>query len=83
VNAATGDVIGRCYKRHRASECKSFLSEIDRHMPVVRDIHVDMDKYATHKTPAIRNWLAIRPRWHLHFIPTEASWLNMVERFFA
>lgn len=83
LNAATGDVIGKCYKRHRAVEFKKFLAEIERRVPGDLDIHIVMDNYATHKTPAIRAWFARRPRWHVHFTPTGASWLNMVERFFA
>lgn len=83
LNAATGDVIGKCYKRHRATEFKKFLAEIERRVPDDLDIHLIMDNYATHKTPAIRNWLAKRPHWHVHFTPTGSSWLNMVERFFA
>jgi len=83
LNTATGDVIGKCYKRHRATEFKKFLVEIERRVPDDLDIHLIMDNYATHKTPAIRNWLAKRPHWHVHFTPTGSSWLNMVERFFA
>jgi len=83
LNTATGDVIGKCYKRHRAMEFKKFLVEIERRVPDNLDIHLIMDNYATHKTPAIRNWLARRPHWHVHFTPTGSSWLNMVERFFA
>lgn len=83
LNTATGDVIGKCYKRHRATEFKKFLAEIERRVPDDLDIHLIMDNYATHKTPAIRNWLAKRPHWHVHFTPTGSSWLNMVERFFA
>lgn len=83
LNAATGDVIGKCYKRHRAVEFKKFLAEIEAKVPADMDIHIVMDNYATHKTPAIRSWFAKRPRWHVHFTPTGASWLNMVERFFA
>ena len=82
LNAATGDVIGKCYKR-RAVEFRKFLNEIERHVPNDLDIHIVMDNYATHKTPAIRDWFARRPRWHVHFTPTGSSWLNMVERFFA
>jgi transposase len=83
LNTATGDVIGKCYKRHRATEFKKFLIEIERQVPGDLDIHLIMDNYATHKTPAIRAWFARRPRWHVHFTPTGSSWLNMVERFFA
>lgn len=83
LNAATGAVIGKCYNRHRAQEFKKFLAEIEANVPDEMDVHIIMDNYATHKTPAVRNWFARRPRWHVHFIPTSASWLNMVERFFA
>lgn len=83
LNTATGNVIGKCYKRHRAVEFKKFLIEIERRVPDDLDIHLIMDNYATHKTPAIRAWFARRPRWHVHFTPTGSSWLNMVERFFA
>lgn len=83
LNTATGDVIGKCYKRHRATEFKKFLGEIERRVPGGLDVHIVMDNYATHKTSAIRDWFAKRPRWHVHFTPTGSSWLNMVERFFA
>ena len=83
LDAATGQVIGKCYKRHRSVEFKKFLAEIESNVPDDLDIHLVMDNYATHKTPAVRDWLAKRPRWHVHFTPTGASWLNMVERFFA
>lgn len=82
-DVATGDVIGKCYKRHRAVEFKKFLGEIEANVPDGLDVHIVMDNYATHKTPAIRAWFARRPHWHVHFTPTGASWLNMVERFFA
>lgn len=83
LDAATGTVIGKCYKRHRAKEFKKFLAEIEANLPAGLDVHLIMDDYATHKTPAIRTWLARRPHWHVHFTPTSASWLNLVERFFA
>lgn len=83
LNTASGEVIGKCYARHRAAEFKKFLCEIEARVPNDLDIHIVMDNYATHKTPAIRRWFAKRPRWHVHFTPTGASWLNMVERFFA
>jgi transposase len=83
LNTATGEIIGKCYNRHRAQEFKKFLVEIEANVPEDMDIHIIMDNYATHKTPAIRNWFARRPRWHVHFTPTSASWLNLVERFFA
>ena len=83
LDVATGRVLGKCYKRHRSREFLAFLREIDANVPDDLDVHLVMDNYATHKTPAIRNWLAKRPRWHVHFTPTSASWLNQVERFFA
>jgi transposase len=83
LNAVTGEVIGKCYNRHRAREFKKFLAEIEANVPDDMDIHIIIDNYATHKTPAIKNWFACRPRWHVHFTPTSASWLNLVERFFA
>jgi len=83
LDIATGAVIGKCYDRHRAREFRSFLDEIEKNVPVDLDVHLVMDNYATHKTPLIRNWLARRPRWHVHLTPTSASWLNQVERFFA
>ena len=83
LDIATGAVIGKCYGRHRAREFRDFLDEIERNLPADLDVHLVMDNYATHKTPLIRNWLARRPRWHVHLTPTSASWLNQVERFFA
>ncbi|MGA8364193.1 MAG: IS630 family transposase [Solirubrobacteraceae bacterium] len=83
LDIATGHVIGKCYSRHRASEFRKFLDEIEAAVPGNLDVHLVMDNYATHKTPLVRNWLAKRPRWHVHLTPTSASWLNQVERFFA
>jgi len=83
LDIATGKVIGRCFKHHRAKEFLKFLREIDADVPEDLDVHLVMDNYATHKTPAIRRWLAKRPHWHVHFTPTGASWLNQVERLFA
>lgn len=83
LDIATGAVIGKCYARHRAREFRKFLDEIEAAVPGDLDVHLVMDNYATHKTPLIRNWLAKRPRWHVHLTPTSASWLNQVERFFA
>ena len=81
--AATGKVIGRCFSRHRGQEFLAFLREIERNVPDDLDVHLVIDNYATYKTPAVRRWLAKRPRWHVHFTPTSASWINQVERFFA
>jgi transposase len=83
LDIATGHVIGKCYGRHRAREFRKFLDEIEQRVPNGLDVHLVWDNYATHKTPLIRNWLAKRPRWHVHLTPTSASWLNQVERFFA
>ena len=83
LDVATGSVIGKCYRRHRAREFLDFLKVIDRNVPDGLDIHIVMDNYATHKTPAVQRWLARHPRWHVHFTPNSASWINQVERFFA
>lgn len=83
LDVATGRVIGKCYPRHRATEFRRFLDEIEANVPTDLDIHLVMDNYATHKTALIRSWLAKRPRWHVHLTPTSSSWLNQVERFFA
>ena len=83
LDAASGKVIGSLHARHRAIEFKKFLQLIDRDVPPELDVHLVLDNYATHKTPAIRRWLAAHPRFHLHFTPTGASWLNLVERWLA
>ena len=83
LNVKAGTVIGKCMTRHRAKEFRKFLDEVERNVPADLDIHVVMDNYGTHKTKLIRDWFAKRPRWHAHFTPTSASWLNQVERFFA
>lgn len=83
LDVATGSVIGRCFPRHRAAEFRRFLAQIEANVPDNLDIHLVMDNYATHKTGIIRKWLLKRPRWHVHFTPTGASWINQVERFFA
>lgn len=83
LDVATGAVVGKCYKRHRATEFLDFLKELDRNLPEGPDVHLVMDNYATHKTPKVKAWLARRPHWHVHFTPTSASWLNQIERWFA
>jgi transposase len=83
LDVASGFVIGKCYKRHRAIEFLKFLKEIDAQVPEGLDVHIVMDNYATHKTPKIKAWLARRPHYHVHFTPTSASWINQVERWFA
>ena len=83
LDVATGAVIGRCYPKHRSGEFRKFLDQVEANVPADLDVHLVMDNYATHKTKPIRDWLAKRPRWHVHFTPTGASWINQVERFFA
>jgi len=83
LDVKTGTVIGECHSRHRAREFRRFLDTIDEAVPLDLDIHLILDNYATHKTPAIHRWLMKRPRYHLHFTPTSASWLNLVERWFV
>ncbi len=83
LDIATGHVIGKCYPRHRAAEFRKFLDEVEANVPPGLDVHLVWDNYATHKTKLIRDWLARRPRWHIHRTPTSSSWLNQVERFFA
>jgi transposase len=83
LNVKTGTVIGECYAQHRAREFRKFLDVIDAAVPADLDVHLILDNYATHKTAVIQRWLAKRPRYHLHFTPTSASWLNLVERWFA
>jgi transposase len=83
LNHATGEVLGRCYRRHRTLEFRKFLDLIDKRVPKEFDVHLICDNYGTHKTALIHRWLLKRPRFHLHFTPTSASWLNLVERWFA
>jgi len=83
LDLTTGKVIGRLHSRHRAIEFKQFLATLDRQVPARLDVHLVLDNPSTHKTPAIQRWLAAHPRFVLHFTPTSASWLNLVERWFA
>jgi len=83
LDVKTGFVIGECLPKHRAKEFIRFLKRIDRSVQKHLDLHLIVDNYATHKTPAVKAWLAKHPRFKLHFTPTSASWLNLVERFFA
>jgi transposase len=83
LDVKTGQVIGECHARHRAAEFRRFLDTIDAAVPRPLEVHLILDNYATHKTPAIQRWLVRHPRFHLHFTPTGASWLNLVERWFA
>lgn len=83
LNTATGAVLGKTFRRHRAQEFRSFLDLIDRNVPAEFDVHLILDNSSTHKTPAIQRWLVKHPRYHVHFTPTSSSWLNLVERWFA
>jgi hypothetical protein len=79
---ATGKVHGRCYRRHRHQEFLEFLNSLARRYPG-REMHLICDNYGTHDHPSVRQWLAAHPRFHLHFTPTSASWLNLMERWFG
>lgn len=83
LDVTAGTIVGKCMPRHRAAEFRKFLDEVERNVPADLDVHIVMDNYGTHKTKLIRDWFAKRPRWHVHFTPTSASWINQVERFFA
>ena len=83
LDMATGKVIGELHRRHRATEFLQFLRTIDANVPENLDVHLIMDNYGTHKTPSVKGWFARHPRFHAHFTPTSASWLNMVERWFG
>jgi len=83
LDIATGRVLGKCYRRHRSVEFLDFLKKIDASVPAGLDLHLVLDNYGTHKTTVVRQWLQKRSRYHLHFTPTHASWLNQVERWFA
>jgi len=82
LNVLDGQVIGQCQKRHTHVQWLKFLRQIDRETPKDKTLHLIADNYATHKHPKVQAWLAKHSRFHMHFTPTSASWLNMVERFF-
>ena len=82
IEMAQGQVIASCRPRHRHQEWIQFLKKIDSETPKNLDLHLILDNYATHKHPNVKAWLARHPRFHLHFIPTSSSWLNVIERFF-
>ena len=82
LNTATGEVYGLCQERHRHQEWLKFLRLIDETVDAEKQIHIICDNYATHKHPRVQRWLAKHKRFHVHFTPTSASWLNMIERFF-
>ncbi|MDE0104640.1 MAG: IS630 family transposase [Bryobacterales bacterium] len=83
LNTATGEVIGRCCRKHRSIEFKKFLAYLDQQIPEGLAVHLVLDNYSTHKTELVHNWLVRHPRFQLHFTPTSASWINQVERWFA
>jgi len=83
LNVLDGKVIGQCMQKHRHQEFIRFLNKINRETPKHLDLHLIVDNYAAHKTPEVKRWLKRHPRFHMHFTPTSASWLNLVERFFA
>ena len=82
LEVASGKVHGRCYRRHRHAEFIAFLESLAKRYPRL-ELHLICDNYGTHKHPAVKHWLAAHPRFHLHFTPTSASWLNLVERWFG
>jgi len=83
LNVKTGEVIGQLHQRQRSREFRTFLDTIEATVPAQLNVHLILDNYGTHKTALIRRWLLKRPRFHVHFTPTSASWLNLVERWFA
>jgi putative transposase len=82
LNVATGDVLTSCKRRHRHQEYLDFLKHVNTNVPAELDIHLVVDNYATHKHPQVKRWLASHPRYHVHYTPTSASWLNQVEIWF-
>jgi transposase len=83
LDVATGQVITRCHARHRAIEFRKFLNAIDAQVSPELDIHLILDNLSTHKAPTVKRWLTQHPRYHLHFTPTSASWMNQVETWFS
>jgi len=83
LNVQTGKVIGSCHRRHRHQEFLKFLRRVDAEIAGEQEVHLVLDNYGTHKSPAVKRWFARHPRFHVHFTPTSSSWLNQVERFFA
>ena len=83
LDVATGEVITQCKPRHRHQEFLGFLRQIEKSVPENLDVHLIVDNYCTHKHAKVRAWLAQRPRFHVHYTPTYASWLNQVERWFG
>jgi putative transposase len=83
LDVQNGTILADCKPRHRHQEFLAFLRTIEQNMPEKLDVHLIVDNYSTHKHAKVKAWFAKRPHWHIHFIPTYSSWLNMVERFFA
>ena len=83
LDLASGRVIGELHRRHRSKEFLAFLRTIEANVPATLDVHLILDNYGTHKTPSVKAWFARHPRFRVHFTPTSASWLNLVERFFS
>jgi transposase len=83
LDTATGDLLGKCYKRHRHQEYLNFLNLINRTVPTDKQIHIIADNYSTHKHQNVKRWFAKHKRFHMHFTPTSASWMNQVETWFA
>jgi transposase len=83
LDTRTGKIISQLQRRHRSLEFRKFLDTIEADVPAELDVHLVMDNYAPHKTTVIQRWMVRHPRFHVHFTPTSASWLNQVERFFA
>jgi len=82
LDIATGQVLTSCKNRHRHQEYLQFLKQVDANVPSDLGIHLVVDNYATHKHPRVQRWLRRHPRFHVHFIPTSSSWLNLIERWF-
>ena len=83
LDVATGNVIGKCFRRHRTGEFLKFLNLVKKNVPGDHDVHLVMDNYITHKNERVKRWLLRNTRFHMHFIPTHSSWLNMVESWFS
>ena len=83
LDAATGRIIGRCFRKHRATEFIKFVRLIDESVPPSLDVHLILDNYSTHKTKKVQRWFSRHPRFHVHFTPTYSSWINLVESWFS
>ena len=83
LDTATGSVMGKCYKKHRHQEFINFLNLINRNIPKNKDVHIITDNYSTHKHEKVNKWFGRHKRFHIHFTPTSASWMNQVETWFG